>query len=194
VDATTSLVYDIRHVADVLPVEGGLRILFREGTTALLDAAHPDFEILRIDAEHTPGRPAPVGVVLAPDGRVVDLNAAHDTTVRLVRPFPNDPDRLEVWFWGYSPACALTREQPEFERIRATLIEAIPTREMLWIAVHSKETVDEDPDEEGCIGTYRKLMDVRPIPIPAGSHRPAPDRVNGVTDPRPSSPHGTATC
>ena len=73
----------------------------------------------------------PVGVVLDAEGRVVDLNAAHDTPVRHVRAVPEDSNRLEVAFWAYSPICVLTHDHPEFERIHATLAE-VAGKSKVW--------------------------------------------------------------
>src|SRR5262245_40618309 len=117
----TRLTYSISLVADVIPASGGLQIRFRDGSSAFLDAAHPHFAVCRINAESRRGTSMPVGVVLDVDGRVVDLNAAHDTPVRYLREFERDSNHLEVAFWAYSPICGLSRDHPEFERICATL-------------------------------------------------------------------------
>jgi hypothetical protein len=94
-------------------------------------------------------------------GRVLDLAAAHDTAVRSVREFPHDPSRFLVGFWAYSPVCGLTRDQPEFERIYATLTEAAQTGQMVWVVTHSQEVLEGEPDEDGLMPTYPKIMDVR---------------------------------
>src|SRR5258708_7802266 len=104
---STSLVYDIRFVANVTPVEDGLRIAFRDGSSALLDASHPHYDVLRIHAESNYGKPTPIGLVLDSSGRIADLNTAHDTTVQSILECPEDYNRLKVTFWGYSPVCYL---------------------------------------------------------------------------------------
>jgi hypothetical protein len=109
------------------------------------------------------GRPMPIGVVVDAEGRVVDLNAAHDTPVRHLREFTEDSNVLEVAFWAYSPICALTRDHSEFERIYTTLTEAAGTAKLLWVATHSTEVVEGEADEDGCIPAYPKIMDVRPV-------------------------------
>jgi hypothetical protein len=157
----TRLTYGIRLVSEVIPANGGLRIEFPDGSSAFLDATHPHFAVCRINAESRRGRPMPVGVVVDADGRVVDLNAAHDTPVRHVREFAGDSNRLEVAFWAYSPICALTRDHPEFERIHTTLAEAAGKPAMLWVSAHSEEMVEGEPDEDGLIPAYPKIMDVR---------------------------------
>jgi hypothetical protein len=103
----------------------------------------------------------PVGVVLDADGRVVDLNAAHDTPVRHVHELTGDGNCLEVAFWAYSPICGLTRDHPEFERIRATLAEAAGKQALVWVATYTEEMVEGEPDEDGLIPAYPKIMDVR---------------------------------
>jgi hypothetical protein len=158
----TGVTYGIHLVADVVPANGGLRILFRDGASAFLEATHPHFAVCRINAESRRGRPLPVGVVLDTEGRVVDLNAAHDTPVRHVRECARDRNRLEVAFWAYNPICGLTRDHPEFERIQATLTEAAGTPRLLWVATHSGEAVEGEPDESGLVPAYPKIMDVRP--------------------------------
>ncbi len=99
----------------------------------------------------------------------MDLNAAHDTPVRHVREFAEDSNCLEVAFWAYSPICVLTRDHLEFERIHATLAEAAGKPTMLWIATYSEETVEGEPDEDGLIPAYPKIMDVRGIDVPQES-------------------------
>jgi hypothetical protein len=157
----TTPVYAIRLIADATPVESGLKITFVDGSVAHLDASHPQFEVLRIHAEHNCGRPVPVGVVLERGNRIADLNTAHDTTVRQVRELPADRDRLEVTFWGYSSVCGLTRDQPEFDRVFATLTEAVATGRKVWVATCTEEVVEEGPDEEGSVAALPKIMDVR---------------------------------
>ena len=93
---------------------------------------------------------------------VLDLGAAHDTPVRSVQEFPNDPTRFQVGFWAYSPVCALTRDQPEFERIYTTLTQAVETAQMVWVVTHSQEVVEGEPDPDGLIPAYPRIMDVRP--------------------------------
>jgi hypothetical protein len=47
-----------------------------------------------------------------------EVSHAHDTGVHAIREDADDPSRLAVWFWGYSPVCYLTGDHPEFDRIR----------------------------------------------------------------------------
>ncbi len=51
----TSLSYDIRLVSEAAPADGGLRILFRDGGSAILDATHPHYAVCRINAESRKG-------------------------------------------------------------------------------------------------------------------------------------------
>jgi hypothetical protein len=95
-------------------------------------------------------------------GGITDLNICHDTSVCSVVPFPNDPQRFQVSFLGFSPIWALTSDQCGFARIHATLGNAVGTGQMVWVALHSEEPVDE-PDEDGLIATLPKIMDVRPV-------------------------------
>ncbi len=155
----TTLIHDIRHVAEVTPVDGGLEIRFGSGAPAFLDAGHPNFAVCRITAEAHSGQPRPVGVILDAEHRIVDLNAAHDTTVSFIREVPNDRSRFMVGLWGYSPICYLTRDHPNFERIRSLLASAAGTSRKVWLANHSEMIVTEAQGAEG--ETWWKIMDVR---------------------------------
>src|SRR5262245_16470403 len=44
---------------------------------------------------------------------LVDLHSWHQSAVRHVRPDEDDPRRLMVQFWAYSPICYLTKDHPE---------------------------------------------------------------------------------
>jgi hypothetical protein len=158
-----SLVYDIRLVTAVNPVNGGLEIIFRGGTVAFLLSGHPNFEILRLHAESQLGQPVPLGLLLDADSRVIDLNIAHDTSVQSIQECPEDPNRLKVAFWGYSPVCYLTRDHPDFDRIRATVWRAAGTRTMLWVVHHSEMVADEPKTQDGEFEVWWKILDVRPV-------------------------------
>jgi hypothetical protein len=80
VTVATNLSYAIRWVSEVTPAAGGLRLMFRDGSGALLETSHPRFAVCRINAESRRGRAMPVGVLLDGQGRVVDLNAAHGSS------------------------------------------------------------------------------------------------------------------
>jgi len=96
-------------------------------------------------------------------GHILDLNSVHDTGVAWVRALATDSSRFRVAFWAYSPICGLGREHPDFDRIHATLTAAAGTKEQLWVARHSKETVDDEPDAEGFIAALPNIMDVPPL-------------------------------
>jgi hypothetical protein len=136
-------------------------IVLRDGSVARLDPNHPNFDYLMIYLESDLRRRCPIGIILDASGRVVDLGAAHDTPVRLVQQFPNNSSRFQVVFWAYSPVCGLTSDQPEFERIHATLLRAITTGQMVWVVTHLEEVVEDEPDEDGSIPAYPRIMDVR---------------------------------
>jgi hypothetical protein len=159
---TANLVYDIRFVAEVREVDGGLRINFRDGATAFLEASHPHFQVLRLHAEWNQGRPVAIGAVLDADGRIVDLNTAHDTTVQAVQECPEDCNRLKVAFLGYSPVCYLTRDHPEFNRLRSILTKAAGTSTVVWVANRSEMVESEPTTDDGEFEVWWKIMDVRP--------------------------------
>jgi hypothetical protein len=71
-----------------------------------------------------------------------------------VRPDEEDPSRLLVEFWAYSPICYLTKDHPDFERLKQTLECAAATDEPVSFANHRHMV-------EGETETWWKLMDVR---------------------------------
>jgi hypothetical protein len=162
VSVATSLAYDIRAVAGVERLDSCAQVTFRDGSAACIDAGHPDFDVLLVNAESAQRPHARVGVVLGAGSRVVDLNAAHETGVRSVGEDVADRSRLAVTFWGYSPICYLTRDHPDFTRIRATLEDAVGTEKRVWVANCSRMVESEaGPDGEGEL--WWKIMDVRPV-------------------------------
>lgn len=158
----TAPAYGIHQVVEVGRADGDARLTFEDGGSARLSSSHPDFEHLLWLAEWSrSGRP--LGVVTGGSHWVTDLNAAHATGVAWLRELPTNPGRFRVAFWAYNPICGLTRDHPEFERIHATLAGAARTQERLWVATHSEETVEDQPDEQGLTAALPKIMDVRPI-------------------------------
>jgi hypothetical protein len=159
---TTSLVFDIRPIASVQRCDGSVQLTFRDGSVARLDASHPHFDTLMVFLESEAHRCRPVGLVLAASAQVIDLNEAHDVTVRYIRDNDETPDRLKVALWGFSPMCYLARDHPEFERIRSTLAAAAGAPARLWLANHSQMVQDEPTTNGGEFEMWWKIMDVRP--------------------------------
>jgi hypothetical protein len=160
---TTRLVFKIQPIRDVRWTAEAAYITLLDGSLARLECHHPNFDILRIYVESDLRRQRPVGVVLDPSGKVIDLGAAHDTTVHWLRAIATDPTRFAVAFWAYSPICCLTRDHPDFERIHATVTEAAGTSQLVWVATHSKEVVEDEPDKDGLRAALPKILDVRPV-------------------------------
>jgi hypothetical protein len=158
---TTTVVLDTQPIQDVRRTSEAVWVTFRDGTVAHLDRTHPHFDTLMVYIESDLRRSRPVGVVMDSSGRILDLGAAHDTPVRSVEAFPNDSGRFLVGFWAYSPVCALTRDQSEFDRLHATLNKAIKTGQLVWVVTHSQEVVEGEPDDDGLISAYPKILDVR---------------------------------
>lgn len=163
---TMNMVLKMQAIKDVQRGPDSVSITLRDGSIALLDLNYPNFANLIICVESELRRHRPVGLVMDTSGRIIDIGAAHDTQVRSVVQFPNDPSRFQVGFWAYSPVCGLTRDQPEFERILATLTEAVKTMQMVWVVTHSRDVVEDVRDEDGLIPAYPKILDVRPDPSP----------------------------
>jgi hypothetical protein len=118
---TTSQVFDIQTVRTIEPSNGAVVVAFGSNLVAHLPPDHPDrARILREAADSLQQR-RPVGVLVNGDGHLLELSHVHETSVRSLRPDEEDNNRLAIWFWEYSPVCYLTRDHPEFDRIRATL-------------------------------------------------------------------------
>jgi hypothetical protein len=148
--------YAIQVVTAIQSGDGGTELTFQDGSVAAVAAMHPDYDFLLIEARWSVDTGRPVGLILDERGVVLDLNHTWDSSVRRIRDDPEDSSRLEVGFWGYSPVCYLTRDHPDFERIRATLAEAAAAGTMVWLANRSHMV-------EGETEIWHKLMDVRPI-------------------------------
>jgi hypothetical protein len=109
-----------------------------------------------------------VGAVIDGAGRVVDLNHTYDSSVRFVRDDEDDPGRLMIAFWAYSPVCYLPRDHHEFGRIRDLLASAAGTDRYVIFACRDGEDANGEP-------LWPNLMDVRPLD-PA---EPTPAELNG---------------
>ncbi len=156
----TSLVFDIRSIAQVRRCDGRVQLTFRDGSVAYLEETHPHFDTLMVFVESEARRSRPVGVVLDAVGRVIDLNEANDVTVRSVREDEESPDRLKVALWGFSPLCYLVKDHPEFVRLHSLLTTAAGTPTRLWLANYS-QMVEDEPGSDGTFESWWKIMDAR---------------------------------
>jgi hypothetical protein len=156
---TTTQVFDIRTIHTVQPSNGALAIAFQSGPVVWLSPHHPEHDRILREAEWSLREQRPVGVLVNGDGCLLELSPAHDTCVRSIRTEEEDQSRLPVWFWQYSPVCYLTRDHPDFDRIRATLEQAAATGAWVWLA--NRMHMVEDETE-----IWWKILDVRPIPGP----------------------------
>jgi hypothetical protein len=152
--------YDIRRVTAALACDAGLKITFEGNVEAILPTAHPDFENLRFTAEWGLEYGYLVGLELDSEHRLVTLNHSYQSLIRSVGDDPEDSSRVIVCFWAFCSICYLTRDHPDFERIRTTLEEAH--------AAGSTVRFANDPlAVEGETEIWLKILDVRPIPVPA---------------------------
>jgi hypothetical protein len=158
-------VSDIQVVAAVEPSEGGLQLRFRNGSLASLPASHPDYDIflIQIDWSREVGRP--LGMVLDAVGRIADLNHTYDSLVGWLREDEDDSNRLSVALWAFSPATYLTRDHPDFLRLRATLTAAAASGGMVYFANYSQMVEGEE-------GSWHEIMDVRPMHDVVGAFAP----------------------
>jgi hypothetical protein len=185
---TNSMIFDIQVVADIQRVDKGAKLLFHNGLAATLPAQQPDYDLILPRVESSRRERQPVGIVYDADGRLVTLNHAYPSTVRCARDDDEDSNRVMVEFWGFSAICYLTRDHPEFERIRTTLAEAAATGATVWLANWPWPV-------EGETEIWNKLMDVRPelAPVQARLWREAPpSAANGAPAEARSTPAGTA--
>jgi hypothetical protein len=154
--ATTTSVFDIQTVRAVQPSNGAVVITFASGLVGSVPQNDPDRDKILYEAEYSLQRPWPVGVVMDGEGHILDLNHANESLVDRIRQDEEDPSRFMVCFWASSPVCYLTLDHPEFDRIRATLEQAIATGTRVWLANHMHMV-------EGETEIWWKLMGVRPI-------------------------------
>jgi hypothetical protein len=153
---TTPQVFDIQTVRTLRPANGALALTFQSGLVAWLRPDHPDRDALLRDGEDSIRQGLPVGVMVDGEGRLLELSPTFATGVRSVREDEEDPSRLAVWCWEFSPVCYLTRNHPEFERIRATLAEAAGSGRQVWLANRMHLV-------EGETEIWWKILDVRPM-------------------------------
>lgn len=156
---TTHQTYDIQPVRAVLPCGRGTQVVFSAGPVACLVQEHPDYERILHRARHSLQYGHPVGLMVNEAGELLELNDTHRSAVRQVQPDEDDSSRLLVEFWAYSPICYLTKDHPEYERIKQTLEGAAATDEPVIFANHARMV-------EGETETWWKLLDARPAPPP----------------------------
>jgi hypothetical protein len=152
---TTEQVYDIQTVSEVQPCNGAVAIAFRSGLRATLPAGHPGQKVMLQTVERSLRQQEPVGVVTDRSGRLLEVNHTYRSTVRFVREDEEDSSRITVAFWAFSPVCYLTRDHPAFERIHATLGQAVASGGQVWFANFPQLV-------EGEAEAWWKIMDVRP--------------------------------
>lgn len=146
---------DIQRVRAVLPCEDGMQVVFPTGLSVCLRKGHPEYDRFLNHARNSLQHGGPVGFLVSETGELIDLNYVHQAAVRQVRPDEDDPSRLMVAFWEYSPICYLTKDHPEFERVKHTLERAAATNEQVVVANHGHVV-------EGETETWLKILDVRP--------------------------------
>jgi hypothetical protein len=152
---TTPQVFDIQTVRTIQPSNGAFVVTFGSGLVARVPQDHPDRDRILREAESSLKEGGPVGVMVNGDGCILELSHAHETGVRSLRQDEEDQSRLPIWFWGYSPVCYLTRDHPEFDRIRATLEQAAASGSRVWLANRMHMV-------EGETEIWWKVLDVRP--------------------------------
>jgi len=146
--------YDIQHVREVLPCDGGTQVVFASGLAVCVRKEHPEYERFLHQARSSLQYGVPVGLMVSDAGGLVQLNHTHQSAVRQVRPDEDDLSRLMVEFWAYSPICYLTNDHPEFDRIKQILERAALMDEQVLFANYQQMV-------EGETETWWKLMDVR---------------------------------
>jgi hypothetical protein len=153
---TSPQVVEIQAVRTIQPSNGTFVVAFENGLVAQLPPDHPDRDRMLREAEASLRQHRPVGVMVQGGGRILELSHAHETCVRSVREDEEDKSRLAVWFWDYSPVCYLSREHPEFDRIRVTLEQAAACEGRVWLANRTHPVAGETE-------IWWKILDVRPV-------------------------------
>jgi hypothetical protein len=151
-----SQIYDIQVIQAIEPCAGGSRLVFHGGLSGCVPKGHPEFERIVRYAQSSLEHGSPLGFIVNNAGEVVEVNHTHQSTVRFVNQDDEDPNRLMVGFWAYGPLCYLTKDHPEFERIRDTLRDAMRTERPVLFVNHLKMVEGENE-------TWWKLLDVRPV-------------------------------
>jgi hypothetical protein len=87
----------------------------------------------------------PVGVVIDPAGRLVDLSPAHPVTVRSVQKDDAGGKRLAVAVWELGALSYLACDHPDFEHVRSLLVAAASSGERVLLANRTwpRETAGE---------------------------------------------------
>jgi hypothetical protein len=152
-------IYDIQTVTEIQSGTSDVKLTFQSGLTANLSVNHPDRDLILREAERSLCHRDPVGVMVDAAGTLVDLEHAQQVAVRYVEDDAEDSNRLQVAFWGYCAICYLTRDHPEFERMRATLVEAAVRGEEVWFANRTWPV-------EGEAESWNKIMVIRPVKTP----------------------------
>jgi hypothetical protein len=137
-----------------------LKIRFEGDLEATLPTTHPDFDLLRSAVEWSVDTGRPVGFVLEGGDRIVALNHSYDSSIRSVGDDPEDGSRIIIGFWAYCSICYLTRDHPDFERILGILREAATAGRPVVFVIETWPI-------EGETEIWAKIMDVRPLPVPA---------------------------
>ena len=153
---TARQVLDIQTVSTIQPSNSAMAVGFGNGLVTRVPPGHSDGDNMLREATSSLEQGRPVGVMASGNGLLLELSHAHDTAVRSMREDEEDKSRLAVWLWEYSPVCYLTRDHPEFDRIRATLEQAAASGTRVWLANHMHMV-------EGEAEVWWKIMDVRPI-------------------------------
>jgi hypothetical protein len=149
-------VFDIQKIRTIQSCNGAVVLTFGSGLVARFPPDHPDLDKMLREAEDNLQQGRPVGVLVNAMGQILELSHAHDTCVDSVRDDEEDEGRLPVWCWEFSPVCYLTRDHPEFDRIRATLEQAAASGSRVWLANRMHPV-------EGETEIWWKILDVRPI-------------------------------
>lgn len=147
---------NIQIVQAIQPCDSGVCLVFQDGLSACVPKGHPEYERIVRFAEGSVQHRTPIGFLLDNAGEVAELNHTYQSTVRFVNQDEEDPTRLTVGFWAYSPICYLTKDHPELERIHDTLLNAFRTGNQVLLVNHMKMV-------EGETETWWKLLDVRPV-------------------------------
>jgi hypothetical protein len=131
---TTDQVCAISRVSALQPCPDGVRVVLDNHLSATLTAGHADYELLLQQVEGSLRLRYPVGVMIDPAGRLVDLSPAHPVTVRSVQEDDAGGKRLAVAVWELGALSYLACDHPDFEHVRSLLVAAASSGERVLLA------------------------------------------------------------
>lgn len=162
---TTDRVCAISRVSALQPCPDGVRLILDNHLPVTLTASHADYDLLLQQAEGSLRIRYPVGVVIDPAARLVDLSPAHAVTVRSVQKDDEGGKRLAVAVWELGSLSYLACDHPDFEHVRSLLVAAASSGERVLLA---NRTWPQETEGE----VWNAILYARPMERESGNGLP----------------------